>query len=102
MGMAWLRLTIVKELDLKPVEMEQILWKNSRALFHLDGESRRTEILRSAQDDNPASASFDSQHVLFEMYWGQGPWRGFRGTLSGDSVKGPPESLSPFAPKGAH
>src|SRR5438105_3925031 len=25
------------------------------------------QILRCAQDDTPASASFDSQHVLFEM-----------------------------------
>ena len=56
--------------------MEQILWKNSRALFHLNGESRRTEILRSAQDDNPTSVSFDSQRVLFEMDWARGPHAG--------------------------
>ncbi len=36
------QLTIVKQLDLNPIEMEQILWKNSRALFHLDGESSAT------------------------------------------------------------
>ena len=29
-----------------------------------------SEILRCAQDDNPELASFDSQIVLFEMYWG--------------------------------
>lgn len=33
------QLTIVKHLDLNPIEMEQILWKNSRALFHLDGDT---------------------------------------------------------------
>jgi N-hydroxyarylamine O-acetyltransferase len=27
------------------------------------------EILRCAQDDNPFSASFDMQHLIFEMYW---------------------------------
>src|SRR5579864_7548657 len=30
--------------------------------------ARRTEILRFTQDDNPETASFDWQHVLFEMY----------------------------------
>lgn len=30
------QLTIVKQLDLNPTEQEQILWKNSRDLFHLD------------------------------------------------------------------
>jgi len=29
--------------------------------------SRRTAILRCAQDDTPASASFDAQLVFFEM-----------------------------------
>ncbi len=29
----------------------------------------RFVILSGAKDDTPASASFDSQHVLFEMYW---------------------------------
>ncbi|SRR6266446_2199582 len=33
----------------------------------------RFVILRCAQDDNPASASFDSQNVFFEMYCPQGP-----------------------------
>src|SRR6266571_2710652 len=31
--------------------------------------SRRTEILRGAQDDTREAASFDSQNVLFEMNW---------------------------------
>src|SRR5258706_12778208 len=31
--------------------------------------ARRTEILRFTQDDTPETASFDWQHVLFEMYW---------------------------------
>jgi predicted TIM-barrel fold metal-dependent hydrolase len=31
------QLTIVKQLNLNPTEMEQILWKNSQALFHLEG-----------------------------------------------------------------
>src|SRR5258708_4921333 len=36
-----------------------------------------SEILRCAQDDNPELASFDSQIVLFEMYWGlPPPWGG--------------------------
>src|SRR5260221_14498929 len=30
--------------------------------------ARRTEILRFTQDDTPETASFDWQHVLFEMY----------------------------------
>src|SRR5260221_10185215 len=35
--------------------------------------ARRTEILRFTQDDTPETASFDWQHVLFEMYWAPGP-----------------------------
>src|SRR5258706_1939536 len=35
--------------------------------------ARRTELLRCTQDDTPETASFDWQHVLFEMYWAQGP-----------------------------
>src|SRR5258706_7963480 len=31
--------------------------------------ARRTEILRFTQDDTPETASFDWQHVFFEMYW---------------------------------
>src|SRR5439155_18064316 len=30
-----------------------------------------------AQDDTPASAAFDSQHVFFEMDWALGPAEGF-------------------------
>jgi predicted TIM-barrel fold metal-dependent hydrolase len=29
------QLTLVKQLDLNPIEMEQILWENSRTLFHM-------------------------------------------------------------------
>src|SRR5258706_13736435 len=37
--------------------------------------ARRTEILRFTQDDTPETASFDWQHVLFEMYCPlQVPW----------------------------
>src|SRR6266699_2048737 len=45
--------------------------------------SRRTEILRCAQDDTPSSASFDSQNVFFEMYWTQASLR-VRSRLRGD------------------
>lgn len=34
--------TIVKQLDLNPIEMEQILWKNCNDLFHLDVQSSAT------------------------------------------------------------
>ncbi len=33
------QLTIVKQLDLSPIEIEQILWKNCDDLFHLDVQS---------------------------------------------------------------
>ncbi len=36
------QLTIVKQLDLNPTEREQIMWKNSNELFHLDIQSSAT------------------------------------------------------------
>src|SRR2546421_12654502 len=65
--------------------------------------SRRTEILRCAQDDTPASASFDSQNVLFEMYWALPPspneWEGASapGRFEGPTVS-PLELASPKLP----
>ena len=41
---------------------------NRKGQYISNKRPSRFVILRSAQDDNPASASFDSQNVLFEMY----------------------------------
>ncbi len=51
---------------LRPIHFKE----ESISLCHPERElwiSRRTEILRCAQDDTPESASFDSQNVFFEM-----------------------------------
>lgn len=42
------QLTIVKQLDLSSAEMEQILWKNSVNLFHLDVASSRPSPLSAS------------------------------------------------------